>query len=70
MIVHDRRESERTLLVATSDRFGIQGHVRRGFEAVREAFAENFSRRHELGGSLLRFLPWREGCRPVGRYSE
>jgi len=55
MIVHDRRESERTLLVATSDRFGIQGHVRRGFEAVREAFAENFSRRHELGGACCVF---------------
>jgi CubicO group peptidase (beta-lactamase class C family) len=27
------------------------GHVSAGFEAVREAFAENFSRRHELGGA-------------------
>jgi hypothetical protein len=25
--------------MAASDRFGIQGHVSRGFEAVREAFA-------------------------------
>ena len=30
---------------------GIDGHVRPGFEAVRDAFAENFSRRHELGGA-------------------
>ena len=29
----------------------IQGHVRRGFEQVREAFAENFARRGELGGA-------------------
>lgn len=29
----------------------IEGHVRAGFEAVRDAFAENFSRRHELGGA-------------------
>src|SRR6185503_8749532 len=30
---------------------GIEGDVSPGFEAVREAFAENFSRRHELGGA-------------------
>ena len=29
----------------------IQGHVARGFEPVREAFEENFARRHELGGA-------------------
>jgi CubicO group peptidase (beta-lactamase class C family) len=29
----------------------IEGHVSAGFEAVREAFAENFARRHELGGA-------------------
>lgn len=29
----------------------IKGHVSAGFEAVRDAFAENFSRRHELGGA-------------------
>lgn len=28
-----------------------QGHVSPGFEAIREAFAENFARRHELGGA-------------------
>jgi len=36
---------------ATLDRFGIQGHASRGFEALREAFAENFVRRHELGAA-------------------
>jgi CubicO group peptidase (beta-lactamase class C family) len=34
----------------------IQGHVSRGFEAVREAFAENFVRRRELGGACCAFL--------------
>jgi CubicO group peptidase (beta-lactamase class C family) len=29
----------------------IEGQVKAGFEAVREAFAENFERRHELGGA-------------------
>jgi len=29
----------------------IEGHVSTGLEAVRDAFAENFSRRHELGGA-------------------
>ena len=32
-------------------RIHIEGHVSAGFEAVRDAFAENFSRRHELGGA-------------------
>jgi CubicO group peptidase (beta-lactamase class C family) len=34
-----------------SQRIRIEGHVSAGFEAVREAFADNFSRRHELGGA-------------------
>ena len=29
----------------------VSGHVERGFEAVRDAFAENFDRRHELGAA-------------------
>ena len=41
--------------MTASDSFGVQGHVSRGFEAVREAFAENFSRRHELGGACCAF---------------
>src|SRR5688572_4906054 len=36
---------------ATVDRTAIQGQVSRGFEAVREAFADNFARRRELGGA-------------------
>ena len=34
-----------------SQHIRIEGHVKAGFEAVREAFAGNFSRRHELGGA-------------------
>ena len=41
--------------MAVSDRVGIQGHVSRGFEAVREAFTENFVRRRELGGACCAF---------------
>jgi CubicO group peptidase (beta-lactamase class C family) len=37
--------------MAASKNVQIEGHVSAGFEAVREAFAENFSRRHELGGA-------------------
>lgn len=29
----------------------VEGHVSPGFETVRDAFAENFSERHELGGA-------------------
>ncbi|HEX5030782.1 MAG TPA: serine hydrolase domain-containing protein [Candidatus Eisenbacteria bacterium] len=35
----------------TANRIRVEGHVSAGFEAVGEAFAENFSRRHELGGA-------------------
>jgi CubicO group peptidase (beta-lactamase class C family) len=37
--------------VAVLDRATVEGHVSPGFESVREAFAENFARRHELGGA-------------------
>src|SRR5215207_9859043 len=33
----------------------VEGHVSRGFETVRAAFAQNFSRRHELGGACCVF---------------
>jgi CubicO group peptidase (beta-lactamase class C family) len=33
----------------------IEGHVSRGFEAVRVAFAENFARRRELGGACCAY---------------
>jgi CubicO group peptidase (beta-lactamase class C family) len=33
----------------------VQGHVTRGFEAVRKAFVENFARRRELGGACCAY---------------
>ena len=33
----------------------VHGHVSPGFDAVREAFAENFARRRELGGACCAF---------------
>jgi hypothetical protein len=37
--------------MANARHIGIQGHVSRGFEAVRDAFVDNFSRRRELGAA-------------------
>ena len=34
---------------------GVEGHVARGFEAVRDAFADNFARRGELGGACCAY---------------
>jgi len=34
-----------------SKRISVEGHVSAGFEAVRDAFVENFTRRNELGGA-------------------
>ena len=39
-----------------AERFGIQGRVSAGFESVREAFVENFTRRRELGGACCAFV--------------
>jgi CubicO group peptidase (beta-lactamase class C family) len=41
--------------VATLDRVKVEGHVSRGFDAVRDAFAENFARRGELGGACCAY---------------
>src|SRR5262245_59174483 len=41
--------------MAASERFRIQGHVSRGFEAVREAVIQNCVRRRELGGACCAF---------------
>ncbi|HWE15645.1 MAG TPA: serine hydrolase domain-containing protein, partial [Hyphomicrobiaceae bacterium] len=38
-------------LAATISATKVQGHVSKGFEAVREAFLENFSSRNELGAA-------------------
>src|SRR4029453_6451027 len=34
----------------------VEGHVSRGFGAVRDAFAENFARRGELGGACCAYV--------------
>ncbi|HET6960353.1 MAG TPA: serine hydrolase domain-containing protein, partial [Vicinamibacterales bacterium] len=34
----------------------MEGYVSRGFERVREAFADNFARRHELGGACCAYV--------------
>ena len=41
--------------VAASAPPRVDGHVNRGFEPVREAFAANFARRHELGGACCAY---------------
>jgi CubicO group peptidase (beta-lactamase class C family) len=43
------------MLVTAKERIVVQGHVSPGFEVVRDAFAENFARRHELGGACCVF---------------
>jgi CubicO group peptidase (beta-lactamase class C family) len=35
--------------------YSVEGYVARGFEAVREAFADNFARRRELGGACCAY---------------
>ena len=40
---------------ATADRVIVQGHVSPGFESVRQAFADNFARRRELGGACCAY---------------
>jgi CubicO group peptidase (beta-lactamase class C family) len=40
---------------ATLERVNVQGRVSPGFEEVREVFAENFARRHELGGACCAY---------------
>lgn len=38
----------------------IEGYVAAGFEAVRDAFAENFAERHDLGGACCVYLAGRK----------
>lgn len=44
------------MLMSGSRHIDVQGQVSEGFEGVREAFAENFARRHELGGACCAYL--------------
>jgi CubicO group peptidase (beta-lactamase class C family) len=43
------------MLVTGSHRVTVEGHVSRGFEGVREAFTDNFAKRHELGGACCAY---------------
>jgi CubicO group peptidase (beta-lactamase class C family) len=44
------------MLVSASHHATVEGHVSPGFESVRDAFAENFTRRGELGGACCAYL--------------
>ena len=44
------------MAATTPKRVKVEGSVRPGFEAVREVFAENFTRRHELGGACCVYV--------------
>ncbi|HKV99464.1 MAG TPA: serine hydrolase domain-containing protein [Vicinamibacterales bacterium] len=44
------------MFVSASHHVTVEGHVSAGFEGVREAFAENFTRRGELGGACCAYL--------------
>ena len=41
--------------VFTAASHSIEGHVSRGFDSVRKAFADNFARRRELGGACCAY---------------
>jgi len=42
--------------MAVNGQTGVHGHVAEGFEAVRDAFLENFSHRNELGAACCIYL--------------
>jgi len=43
------------MAVVTSRNISVEGYVSAGFEPVREVFAENFEKRHELGGACCAY---------------
>ena len=49
-----------SLEVTHTQEVAVEGLVAKGFEAVRAAFAENFTRRHELGGACCAYLGGRK----------
>jgi hypothetical protein len=44
------------MLVTAPDRVVVHGHVSPGFESVRKVFADNFTRRRELGGACCAYF--------------
>jgi CubicO group peptidase (beta-lactamase class C family) len=57
-----RQHEEEIMAVATVARTSVAGYVSPGFEAVRDAFADNFTRRGELGGACC---VYRDGLKVV-----
>jgi CubicO group peptidase (beta-lactamase class C family) len=55
MIGKGMSHSKTNVRTTAHDRFTIQGYINPGFEAVREAFADNFIWRRELGGACCAF---------------
>jgi CubicO group peptidase (beta-lactamase class C family) len=55
-MLHDYVSPSRAVVPTVRDWFGIQGYVHHGFEAVGEAFEQNFVRRGELGGACCAFV--------------
>src|SRR5262245_14129533 len=51
----DRSPRGGAMSTATLEHATVEGHVSRGFEAVRDAFVENFTRRGELGGACCAY---------------
>jgi CubicO group peptidase (beta-lactamase class C family) len=49
--MHGLSSEEAAMFITSPHRVEVGGFTRPGFEAVREAFAENFARRGELGGA-------------------
>jgi CubicO group peptidase (beta-lactamase class C family) len=47
------------MAVSTPRRAAVEGHVSPGFERVRDAFLENFTKRHELGGAACAYYQGR-----------
>jgi len=48
------------MLLTGPRRVDVQGEVSPGFEYVRDVFAENFTRRHELGGAVCAYYQGRK----------
>jgi hypothetical protein len=56
------------MLVTIPARVTVHGYVDPGFEQVRQAFDDNFARRHEVGGALC-LVQGQEDRRSMGRHS-
>lgn len=52
----ERKPSDKALVNEKSARFGVQGQIKPGFEAMGDAFADNFVQRRELGGACCIYL--------------